>query len=570
MASPDMESPDTVINVGGIKYTLNQEKLGVNYFLRSYGDFRKTFQEVSLRIPKPNITFDEIQDLFVKYMRVEPFMEQDFGSVSDKDRPTLIRILEAYLKYLNNSIQVAGVSISTIAIVNIFNEVTKNVEALKSGKREKSENERKMDDAMDDEVDTCKASKTILKGLDEKMKRTMELELAWLLTNLDEDFTENQCKWAEMVSKLADIRLGHLTEQLPPRNTSESSFSGSPESSSTSSSKSSSSGSERPSSTGLSESDQKYDGDGTQRARNRIVEPIPTHSGGAMNSRIKTLLTVSHIAQMSKKPFIQTGGGSATDDLYDVLTKELSLALLPLFDSIKSMYQPVYGMLESCMIRSRVKKRTILEPLLTLLHISNHFVASNRDSHGIYRIRNGRKDLVHFITTQLQCTAARIQKMTLAKQKKCLKSIQHLSPVIISSLPKRNAVPSIKKAPPLPTVQYITLDGNLTIPPFERFYRKGSESVKESTFQAMTDFFTTDDLYMAYSYSDKIPMNLYEIDFSSVNTKDIHIPITEHDSYFTSHPHHLQDFAPLVENAMYTNGELVLSIFIALKEKRSK
>jgi hypothetical protein len=388
---------------------------------------------------------------------------------------------------------------------------------------------------------------------DTNLKNKMILELTWLLTNLDKINNKEECEWAEMVSKLADIRLGHLTEQLPPRNASEESSS-LPESS-PSSSEVSSSSSALPRI--ADEHEGKYD-------------DAAEMGGGAMNSRIKTLLTVSHIAQMSKKPFIQTGGGSATDDLYDVLTKELSLALLPLFDSIKSMYQPVYGMLESCMIRSRVKKRTILEPLLTLLHISNHFIASNRDSHGIYRIRNGRKDLVHFITTQLQCTAARIQKMTLAKRKKCLKSIQHLSPVIISSLPKRNAVPSIKKAPPLPTVQYITLDGNLTIPPFERFYRKGPESVKESTFQAMTDFFTTDDLYMVYSYSEEIPMNLYEIDFSSVNTKDIHIPITEHDSYFTSHPHHLQDFAPLVENAMYTNGELVLSIFIALKEKRSK
>jgi len=380
------------------------------------------------------------------------------------------------------------------------------------------------------------------------------------------DFDDKQCKWADMVSQLKDIRLSDLIELLPKHNASEESNGLAKLPSDDSDDGEHDEHDEK------GEHDEKHGGDRkAANSRNRVKKLI--HSGrfgGGMNSRIKTLLTVSHIAQMIKNPFTQKGGGSATDNLYDILTKELSLALLPLFDSIKSMYQPVYGMLESCMIRSRVKKRTILEPLLTLLHISNHFVVSRRDSHGIYRIRNGRKDLVHFITTQLHCTAARMQKMTLAKRKKCLKSIQQLSPVIISSLPKRNVVSPLKKAPPLPTVQYITLDGNLTIPPFERFYRKGPESVKESTFQAMSDFFTTDDLYMAYSYSDKIPMNLYEIDFSSVNTKDTHIPITEHDSYFTSHPHHLQDFAPLVENAMYTNGELVLSIFIALKEKRSK
>ena len=75
---------------------------------------------------------------------------------------------------------------------------------------------------------------------------------------------------------------------------------------------------------------------------------------------------------------------------------------------------------------------------------------------------------------------------------------------------------------------------------------------------------------MMYSPSEEIPMNLYEIDYSTVDIMDTHIPIITHDSYFTSHPHELQQFAPLVENAIYTNAELVLSIFIALKEKRSK
>jgi hypothetical protein len=222
------------------------------------------------------------------------------------------------------------------------------------------------------------------------------------------------------------------------------------------------------------------------------------------------------------------------------------------------------------MIRSHVKKRKILEPLLILLHISNYFVGSRKDSYGIYRIRNTNKLLNPFITTQLQCSMSRIKKMSSVKRKKCLETIHQLSPIRVSSLPKRNAVPSIKKESPLPTVQYITLDGNLTIPPFERFYRKGSESEKESTFQAITDFFTKDDIYMVYSSSEEIPMNLYEIDYSTVDTKDTHIPIITHDSYFTSHPHDLQSFAPLVENAIYTNAELVLSIFIALKEKRSK
>lgn len=501
---------DGVINVGGIQYTLNHEKQGINYLFRSYNDFITTFDNIADRSKVP---LHRIQQLFLTYMRVEPFVKQDFGAIPSMDKQDLKKIFEAYLQYLKNSKESSGNSIISIMIDRTYYSIKEILEALGG----RGEDFSKMSV-------TCKQSKEKLGKIDKIMKQRMITEFTWLLQNPRKITSEDECKWADMVAELADIKIRSMMDQLPQE----------------------------------PKEDEKKD------------EKEQIQAGGAMNSRIKALLTVLHIAEMGKKPFTQTGGGSATDDFYDVLSKELSLALLPLFDYIKSMYQPVYGMLESCMIRSHVKKRKIVEPLLVLLHISNYFVGSRKDSYGIYRIRNTNKLLTPFITTQLECSMTRIKKMSSVKRKKCLESIQQLSPIRVSSLPKRNAVPSIKKASPLPTVQYITLDGNLTIPPFERFYRKGSESEKESTFQAITDFFTKDDIYMAYSPSEEIPMNLYEIDYSTVDTKDTHIPIIKHDSYFTSHPHDLQSFAPLVENAIYTNAELVLSIFIALKEKRSK
>jgi hypothetical protein len=524
---------DDVINVGGIQYTLNSEKQGINYLFRSYPDFITTFQNVAER---SNVPLPLIQKLFQKYMRVEPFRTQDFGAIPANDKIKLKKIFDAYLQYLKNSKEMSGNSIVSIMIDRTYYNIKEILESINKGPEDFS----KMSVS-------CQESKKILIDLDDNRRKQMILEFAWLLQHPDKIHSKEGCDWAEMVSQLADIQLTDMTSQLPKQNTKKQPQAAQKEADE-------------------KEADEKEDeADIIQYQKTAIKQ-----EGGGMSSRIKALLTVLHVAKMGKKPFTQIGGGSTTDDFYDVLHKKLSLALLPLFDFIKSMYQPVYGMLESCMIRSHVKKRKILEPLLVLLHISNHFAASRKDSYGIYRIRNGRKDLVHFITTQLQCSAARIKKMKPIKRKKCLESIKQLFPIIVTSLPKRKVVSSIKKAPPLPTVQYITLDGNLTIPPFERFYRKGSESEKESTFQAMTDFFTKDDIYMVYSPSEEIPMKLYEIDFSSVDTMDTYIPVITHDSYFTSHPHDLQQFAPLVENAIYTNAELVLSIFIALKEKRSK
>ena len=501
-AKPIKEKPlDIVINVGGIQYTLNYEKKGINYLFRSYNDFQNTFEHVAKLTKDPKVPFHEIQQLFITYMRIEPFVKKDYGAIPDEDKEKLKIIFETYLQYLKNSKESSGNSIVSIMIDRTYYNIKAILEALKG----RGEDYSKMSEI-------CTQSKEKLREIDPSMKQKMIAEFTWLLNTPYQVTSENECKWAEMVAELADIKIGSM---IPPNQE-------------------------------------------------------QTQGGGAMNSRIKTLLTVLHVAEMGKKPFTQTGGGSATDDFHDILTKELSLALLPLFDYIKSMYQPVYGMLQSCMIRSHVKKRKIVEPLLVLLHISNYFVGSRNESYGIYRIRNTNKLLTPFITAHLQCSMTCINKMSVAKRKKCLESIHQLSPIRVSSLPKRKAVPSIKKAPPLPTVQYITLDGNLTIPPFERFYRKGSESEKESAFQAITDFFTKDDIYMAYSPSEEIPMNLYEIDYSAIDTMETHIPIITHDSYFISHPHELQQFAPLVENAIYTNAELVLSIFISLKEKRSK
>ena len=516
---------DGVINVGGIQYTLNYEKQGINYLFRSYNDFITTFDNIADRSKVP---LPRIQELFLTYMRVEPFVKQDFGAIPSMDKQDLNKIFEAYLEYLKNSKENSGNSIVSIMIDRTYYNIKAILEALGG----RGEDFSKMSV-------TCKQSKEKLGKIDKIMKQRMITEFTWLLQNPRKITSEDECKWADMIAELADIKIRSMMDQLPQHN-------------------------QKP-----KEQDEKK-GNEDEKEEQEEQEEKQIQAGGAMNSRIKALLTVLHVAEMGKKPFTQTGGGSATDDFYDVLTKELSLALLPLFDYIKSMYQPVYGMLESCMIRSHVKKRKIVEPLLVLLHISNYFVGSRKDSYGIYRIRNTNKLLTPFITAQLECSMTRMKKMSSVKRKKCLETIQQLSPIRVSSLPKRNAIPSMKKASPLPTVQYITLDGNLTIPPFERFYRKGSESEKENTFQAITDFFTKDDIYMAYSPSEEIPMNLYEIDYSTVDTKDTHIPIIKHDSYFTSHPHDLQSFAPLVENAIYTNAELVLSIFIALKEKRSK
>jgi hypothetical protein len=122
-----MASPFTgLIDVGGIKYTFDQSKVGVNYVFRSYRDFIKTFQPVAER---SEIPLQRIESLFIKYFRVEPFVEQEFGAINKNDKKDLIKIFEAYMKYLENSKSMSGDSVVSI-LLNRTNRSFKNVSNL--------------------------------------------------------------------------------------------------------------------------------------------------------------------------------------------------------------------------------------------------------------------------------------------------------------------------------------------------------------------------------------------------------------------------------------------------------
>lgn len=511
-----MASPFTgTINVGGIQYTFDSSKSGVNYLFRSYHDFEKTFTPVSER---SGIPLKRIQQLFIKYFRVEPFVEQDFGAIVENDKKDLVNIFEAYLKYLENSKAISGNSIISIMLNRTYYEISNILLALKGKPKDFSQISV-----------SCQDSKKKLIDLKDDIRKKMILEFTWLLEHPNDVRSEAGCKWADMVSELTNIRLTDMTSQLKD---------------------------EEPA------ADEKSD------EKLYMANPDNTSGyhewkqGGAMKSHVKSLLTVCNLVHLLK-----TDDG---DETYDHLNRMLSKSIFPLFDHIKSLYKPIYQVVESCMKRNRVKKNKIINPLLQLLHISNHFIGTRKDAYGIYRIHNPGKHLISYITSQLECIASTVDKMKPTKRREYHDAEKQLSPIMISSLPKRTAVASSKKNVSLPNVQFLTVGGNLTIPPFEQFYRKGSESEKEQFFQVMTDYFTKDDIYMIYSQTDEIPLQFYDINLSSIDTADSYIPVTDYDSKRIIADHVLQDFATLTPNAIYTNADLVLSIFIALKEKRTK
>jgi len=485
------------INVGGINYTFDKKKAGVNYLFRNYDQFKITFQSVAER---SGISLSEIERLFITHFCVKPFDIQDFTDIKKEDKDKLEIIFKAYLKQLEISKEISGNSVISIMLNRTYYEISKILMEL-NGEPESFSNKSV----------TCQASKKKLHDLDDTIRAQMILEFTWLLKNPEMIDSVASCKWADAVAELTETRISEVPKNL---------------------------------------NNQK------------------SLKGGGSNhdiqSRCKSLLIVSIILSAAKKH------GYDNEEDCQELQQSFSKAIASLFTHVKSTYQPVYKVIENCMKRNHVKKKKIIMPLLQLQHLSNHFIGSRKEAYGIYRIRNAGKRLVTYLSSQLQCISSTLDKMKPAARRKYHDVQKELSPISPISLPKRKAVASSKKGVILPVVQFVTLDGNLTIPPYEQFYRKGSESEKEQFYQVMTDFFTKDNIYMIYSQSDEVPLNFYDISLPSIDTADSHIPVTDYHSKRIIQNHVLQDFCTFVDHATYTNAELVLSIFIALKEKRTK
>jgi hypothetical protein len=479
------------INIGGIQYTFNPIKLGINYLFRSYSEFDTTFKSVAAhaKIPLPRI-----QQLFINYFRVEPFVKQEFAAIKEPDKGDLIKIFEAYLGYLKTSKAMSGNTVVSIMLDRTYYNILDILNQLKG----------KGIDVSTMSPD-CQDAKKTIEPLTESVREAMILELRWILEHPKDIRTEEECKWAIMAAEL---------------------------------------------------SDEKY----------RLGQAVKQAGGGnhTIESRMKSLLIVSNVLSAAKKH------GYDDEEECQELQQTFSDTIASLFSDVKKMYRPVYVVIENCMKRNHVKKKKIIMPLLQLQHLSNHFIGARKDAYGIYRIKNAGKRLVSYLTSQLQCISSTLEKMTGADQRKYHDVQKELSPFSPTSLPKRKAVASSKKGIILPTVQFMTLDGNLIIPPFQQFYRNGSESEKEQFYQVMTDFFTKDNIYMMYSETDEIPLHFYDINFPSINTADSHIPVTDYDSKRIIENHMLHNFCTFVPHATYSNAELVLSIFIALKEKRTK
>jgi len=250
----------------------------------------------------------------------------------------------------------------------------------------------------------------------------------------------------------------------------------------------------------------------------------------------------------------------------------LGMAMKPLFDYFKVVYDPIYSFLEESIIEYKKTNQIIIPQLTSLLHICNNI---KPDTYGVYRITNIDKELLSFIKFMINITSQHINKFANDVDKNTFnKQVFKLPKVRLSSISDVALIKtnSIYKDPIfLPSIQFFVMGANIKYLP--------NPIPNEDTNTAVKDFYKEGNIYMVYTKSDnisqKIPINVHEIDYSKVDVSNTTKIDNLTNNYFNINKNKLAEtflekILDITPYAVYNDAELALSIFIAFKELMPK
>jgi hypothetical protein len=402
----------------------------------------------------------------------------------------------------------------------------------------------------------------------------MILEMAWYLLHPDKVPSEIGCDWAKLVKELERLRMGDIVQSIHEAEIK--------------------SGIE-PSKNALNyfkkinlQTVVKKDTikNALDQAKELATEIQDETANESVKKRLKLLLDILEMKKyLSNKFTVNTDGMKiiSTSEERNTIDKSmitnpmkggalvipLGMAMKPLFDYFKVVYDPIYSFLEESIIEYKKTNQIIIPQLTSLLHICNNI---KPDTYGVYRITNIDKELLSFIKFMINITSQHINKFANDVDKNTFnKQVFKLPKVRLSSISDVALITTNKiyKDPrKLPLTQFFVMGANINY--------LSKSVLKEDTNTAIKDFYNENNIYITYAESEKIPINVYDIDYSKVdvnnNTNKIdNLP----NNYFNKNKDNLTDlyFDALLDITQYTvynDAELALSIFIAFKELMPK
>lgn len=555
-----LSSLPNIIDVGDDIYSLVEDK-SIKLAYKSRKQFIDTFG-----------TDPETERLLRKYLYFKKTPKNKFKFASSEDKNKLITILKNRSKSLKNSIEFTSSTINHI----VFNRFYLNIEQLIKDIENPSGTNVNADD------ETCIIAKKEIKEMSSDIKFQMILEMAWYLLHPDMVSSEVGCKWAKMIKELDRLYLGDIVAEIR---------------------KAQEEKGIEPSKNAFNyfkkinlETVAKKDNitNALQQAKKLAIDIQSESAAEDVKKRLTLLLNILEMKKyLSKDQDINEDrmktiersmitnpmkGGTPVDRALD---KSLSMAMKPLFDYFKVVYDPIYTFL-----KESINKNNIIIPELTmLLYICNELnkIPIDDKSIRLYRITNVNKKLLEFINDIINKTKEHVGNFTKDKNyniqaKKAIfnKQLFKLPKVRLTSLLGEAFLsPNAGYIDPdtFPYIQIFTMETNIkyhTNPP-----------LNESINNVVKKFFDTNNIYILLSKSDNInietPLNVYsDIDYNTIDVskKTIDQP-TLLDNYFKNKskpddPVYFKNLVDTSEYVVYNDAELALSIFIALEELMPK
>lgn len=568
------------IDIGGDRYFMGPQKpieLGFKSrknYIDSFGDDPQT--EYLLR----------------RYMYYSLQDKRKLAFDSPKDKEALIAILKKRAAKLEGSKEFTSSTLKNTIIQRSFLNIQRLIQQLE-GPDYKGFELPKLPNV---DILPCTKAKKYIKQIPDDKKFHLMLEIAWYLLHPDDVPSKVQCNWAALIKQLDTLRIGDVVADIKKI--------------------------EQEKSIEPSEGAFNYFKkinletvakaptiqNALQQATQMATEIQGDNSKNSLKERLKILLDILEMkkylsselqvnedkmkiidvpaAETIKKnmPVNPMAGGASK-----TLDKPLGTAMKPLFDYFKVVYDPIYSLLEASLVTNskgpEQTQKAIIPQLTTLLHVCNNLNPSETteggsNTYGVYKVTNVDGELVKFINNMLAATQTHLEKFQDDKDKNTFnKQLFELPKVRLSSLLNRFLNSTTYKDPDtIPYIQFFTVGGNMELMAKEKFMDPKNPEMTEQAFNAINEYFTKDDIYILCTKSDNIseniPMNLYQIDYDSIDVGETGLKIDNiPDNYFNKNKEpelHLEKLVTISPYVVYNDAELALSIFIAFKELMPK
>lgn len=568
-----------VIDIGGDRYFMGSEK-PIELSFRSRQDYINSFGSDR-----------QTEYLLRKYMFYSLKAKKRLSFDSPEDKEQLIAILKKRAKNITASKQFTSSVLKNTLLQRSFINIERLVQELEGAEYKKDGEPFKFPDIL-----PCTKAKKYVKQIPEDKLFQMIIEIAWYLVHPDQVPSKIQCDWAKLVKELDMLRLDNIVSEIRQAEQAK----------------------------GVEPSAQAFNyfkkinletlaksaksvNNALEQAKEMALQIQAENASNDIKERLKALMDVLVLKKYLSNDLQQidpatidkikldmpanpmTGGNKTIGGAVKALEKPLGVAIQPLFDYFKVVFDPIYSLVESSLTtyskNSDVVKKVVIPQLTTLLHICNNLNPSETaeggaNTYGIYRLKNVDPEIITFLNTMLGSTSTYLSQFQDDKDKNTFnRQLFELPKVRLTSLLNKFVNSTTYKDPDtIPYIQFLSVGGNVELQSKDKFMDPKNPQHTEQVFNAINEYFTKDNLYILCTKSENtsqdIPMNMYEIDFDTVDVADVGITIDNiPENYFNKNKEpelYLENLVTLLPYVVFNDAELALSIFIAFKELMPK